>query len=155
MHKQHPVRPDSVSVLVVANRTCPCPALPAAVLAQIDGRGGSVLVLAPALNTRIRHWVSDIDSAVREAELRMVSIIAELRNHGLTVQGEVGDADPLVAIEDALIGFKADQIIISTWPAGRSNWLEKDLLRRAEERFTLPVTHVSSPYDAPVALAAA
>ena len=44
--------------------------------------------------------------------------------------------------------------MISTWPAGASNWLENDLPRRAAERFNLPVAHVVSAYDAPHATAA-
>ena len=36
----------------------------------------------------------------------------------------------------------ADEIIISTHPEGRSNWLERGVVERARERFTVPVTHV-------------
>jgi hypothetical protein len=46
------------------------------------------------------------------------------------------------AIEDALRTFGADEIIISTHPPGRSNWLEKEVIERARERFDLPITHV-------------
>ncbi|MDQ6750385.1 MAG: hypothetical protein M3Z33_06510 [Actinomycetota bacterium] len=45
--------------------------------------------------------------------------------------------------------------MISTWPAGTSNWLEKDLPNRAAERLGLPIHHVVSPYDLPVNRAAA
>lgn len=45
--------------------------------------------------------------------------------------------------------------MISTWPAGASNWVEKNLPRRAAERFGLTVNHVVSPYDVPVASSAA
>jgi len=54
----------------------------------------------------------------------------------------VGDADPLQAIEDALRAFGADEVIVSTHPPGRSNWLERDVIARARERFDLPITHV-------------
>jgi hypothetical protein len=57
-------------------------------------------------------------------------------------RGEVGDDDPLQAIEDALRTFGADAIIISTHPPGRSNWLEREVIVRARERFDLPITHV-------------
>jgi len=75
------------------------------VLERIGGRTAEVLVLAPALNSRLRHWVSDIDGAVRAAEARMHDTIHELRRHGVEVKGEVGDADPLAAIADALVSF--------------------------------------------------
>ena len=79
-------------LLLVANRTCPCPALPGQVLERVGDRGGEVLVLAPALNSRLRHWMSDSDGAMRDAEQRMSATIDALRHHGLNVRGEVGDA---------------------------------------------------------------
>ena len=45
-------------------------------------------------------------------------------------------------MEDALRLFGADEIIISTHPPGRSNWLEKGIVERARERFSVPITHV-------------
>ena len=57
-------------------------------------------------------------------------------------QGEVGDGDPLQAIEDALRTFGADEIVISTHPEGRSNWLERNVVGAARERFDVPITHV-------------
>ena len=51
-------------------------------------------------------------------------------------------AIPLQAVEDALRTFGADEIIISTHPEGRSNWLERDVVTKARERFTVPITHV-------------
>ena len=57
-------------------------------------------------------------------------------------RGEVGDGDPLQAIEDALRTFGADEIVISTHPEGRSNWLERGIVEKARERFAVPITHV-------------
>jgi GABA permease len=56
--------------------------------------------------------------------------------------GEVGDADPLRAMEDAIHIFPADEIVIGTHPEERSNWLAHDLVARACARFELPVAHV-------------
>ena len=60
----------------------------------------------------------------------------------MQARGEVGDGDPLQAIEDALRTFGADEIIISTHPEGRSNWLERGIVENARERFPVPITHV-------------
>jgi hypothetical protein len=57
-------------------------------------------------------------------------------------RGEVGDADPIQAMDDALRTFGADEIVISTHPPGRSNWLEKEVIGRARERYPVPITHV-------------
>jgi hypothetical protein len=65
---------------------------------------------------------------------------------GVRADGEIGDSDPLLAIEDALHSFTADEIVISTYPPGRSNWLERKLPARAE-RFGVPVVHLTSRYD--------
>ncbi len=69
-------------------------------------------------------------------------------------KGEVGDADPLQAIADSLRTFGADEIIISTHPPGRSNWLEKGVVSGAKQRFTVPITHVVVDLEAEAAQAA-
>ena len=61
---------------------------------------------------------------------------------GIEARGEIGDGDPLQAIEDALRTFAPDELVISTHPEGRSNWLERGVVAGARERFALPVTHV-------------
>ena len=61
---------------------------------------------------------------------------------GIEATGEVGDLDPLVAIEDAIRIFHPDEIVISTHPVGKSNWLERGVVSAARERFDLDVTHV-------------
>jgi len=132
------------TVLLVANRTCPCPGM----LEDVAGRasGGEVLVVAPALNSRLRHYVSDVDAAAAAAGERVGQAVQMLRAMGVAARGEVGDSDPLVAIEDALYAFPASEIVISTYPKGHSNWLERDLPRRVEERFGRPVVHLVSRF---------
>lgn len=105
-----------------------------------------MLVVAPALNSRVRHWVSDTDDAVAQARSRLVKAVEGLRKRGLDARGEVGDADPFNAINDALHGFEADEVIISTHPAGQSHWLERDLVGRAREAVHVPVAHMESAY---------
>jgi hypothetical protein len=134
-------------ILVVANRTCPCPALADAVAARAGDPPVEVLVVAPALNTRLRHWVSDTDPAIAAARERVDRAIANLSERGVAAEGVVGDSDPLLAIEDALAEFEATEIVLSTHPPGRSNWLEKNLPTRAADRFNLPITHLVSHYD--------
>ncbi|MGH3034496.1 MAG: hypothetical protein ACRDON_08050 [Gaiellaceae bacterium] len=101
-----------------------------------------MLVVSPALNSRLRRWFSDEDGARVKAQARLVSSLTTLADDGIVALGEIGDADPVQAIEDALCTFRADELIISTHPAGRSNWLERHVVRRAFECFRLPITHV-------------
>ena len=132
-------------ILVVANRTCPCPALTDEV-ARRAGNTIGVLIVAPALNTRLRHWVSDIDDAVARAHDRLEVALADLRGRGVSARGEIGDANPVLAIADALASSRASAIVIATHPPGRSNWLERGLIEKVRARFDLPVTHLVSAY---------
>ena len=141
-------------LIVVANRTCPCPGLITEIVQRTAARNGSVLVVAPALNSRLRHFLSDTDAALIAAHERLKLAVEGLRSAGIHANGEVGDADPLLAIEDAMTAFPADAIILSTWPEGASHWLERNLLDRARARFDVPIDHMISRYDAPVGVAA-
>jgi GABA permease len=71
-----------------------------------------------------------------------------MRAAGLDAGGEIGDGDPVQAIEDALRTFRPDELIVSTHPPGRSLWLERAVIERARERFDLPLTHVVVDLDA-------
>ena len=54
---------------------------------------------------------------------RLDASLSRLREAGVDAKGEVGDAEPLQAMEDALRCSALDEIIISTHPEGRSHWL--------------------------------
>ena len=60
-----------------------------------------VLVLAPALNSWLRRWVSDEDAARSRAQERVAAWLDRFERIGVHARGRVGDADPLQAIEDA------------------------------------------------------
>src|SRR4051812_13794794 len=100
-------QPRPAGILVVANRTCPCPTLLDEVARRVSDAPIEVLVVVPALNSRLRHWLSDIDDAVARAHDRLEVALADLRARGVSARGEVGDANPLVAIDDALAHFPA------------------------------------------------
>ncbi len=70
--------------------------------------------------------------------------LAALRAVGADADGEVADHDPLDAIGHALEHRHAEEIILSTLPAGLSRWVHLDLPHRIEHRFNLPVTTVES-----------
>ena len=127
-------------VLVIANRGCPCPTLVDAV--EDRAAGGHVHIVTPALNARLRHWVSDIDRALANAEQRLANVVETFRHTGLQVTAEVGDSDPLMAIADALAQFPADEIVLATRAPRDANWLERELAARARERFPLPVVQL-------------
>ena len=97
-----------------------------------------VLVVAPARNTWLRHWVSDEDSARRRAEGRAALLVARLRRTAAHVEGRIGDADPLLAIADALATFPADEVVIAAAPDASVGRVDA-LIARARDRFPVPV----------------
>jgi hypothetical protein len=129
-------------ILVVANETVGGQMLRSMILEKSLDVREEVLVVTPALNSPLRHWVSDDDGARAAAQQRLDQSLAQLSVAGVQARGEVGDGDPLQAMEDALRTFGADEIIISTHPEGRSNWLERGIVEKARERFAVPITHV-------------
>jgi hypothetical protein len=135
-------------ILVIANETVGGATLRDRIRERSEGVRAEVLVVAPALNTPVRHWASDEDGARAVADSRLQESLSLLRSGGVSARGEVGDAEPLQAIEDALRTFGADEIIISTHPEGRSQWLERGVVSAARERFAVPITHVVVDLDA-------
>jgi hypothetical protein len=129
-------------ILVVANETVGGQTLRSMILEKSVDVREEVLVVTPALNSPLRHWVSDEDQARAAAQQRLDASLAKLAEAGVQARGEVGDGDPLQAMEDALRTFGADEIIISTHPEGRSHWLERGVVEKARERFAVPITHV-------------
>ena len=129
-------------ILVVANETVGGDELLTILREKSSGVNEQVLVVCPALNSPVRTWASDEDGARLQAQERLNASLSRLRELGVDAKGEIGDAEPLQAMEDALRLFGADEIIISTHPEGRSHWLEKGIVEGARERFAVPITHV-------------
>ena len=139
---RHESAEDERHILVIANETVGGDELLAILRDKSAGVNERVLVVCPALNSPVRTWASDEDGARSAAQDRLDASLARLRRDGVQAQGEIGDGDPLQAIEDALRTFGADEIVISTHPEGRSNWLERNVVGAARERFDVPITHV-------------
>jgi hypothetical protein len=95
-----------------------------------------VLVIAPALNSWLRRWVSDEDRARRRADERASVWVERIGRDGGHAESRVGDADPLRAIADALVTFPADEIMVAGWPTATA----EALASRVRERFGLPTS---------------
>jgi GABA permease len=141
-HVEHVGGPDERRVLVVANETVAHEELLSAISTRALSTKTTFLVVCPALNTRVKTWTSDEDPARLAAKDRLEETLARLSSAGIDARGEVGDSDPLVAIEDAVHAFHPDEIVISTHAPGRSNWLERGVVDAARARFDVPVSHV-------------
>jgi GABA permease len=144
-----PSPPDEHRILVVANETVRGPELLDTVREHASGAKARILVVSPALNSPIRHWASDEDEARVHAQERLDESLASMRASGLRVDGEIGDGDPIQAIEDAIRTFRPDELILSTHPEGRSHWLERGVVDKARERFDISLTHVVVDLESP------
>ena len=129
-------------ILVVANETVGGEPLLQEIRRRSEGVDEHVFVVVPALNSPLRHWTSVEDGAREAAQKRLEDSLASLRASGVDARGEIGDSDPLQAIEDGIRTYAPDELIISTHPPERSHWLERGVVAGARERFALPVTHV-------------
>ena len=128
-------------ILLVAGDAADADSLPRTMQARARN-AALVLVVAPALNSRLRRWTSDEDGARAAAEARLHRCLARLREHGVRAEGVIGDADPLQAVADTLPTFPADELVIATGAERGARRLHRSVVERARARFGTPVLHV-------------
>ena len=133
--------------LVIANRTLASPPLLAELRTRQAGGEESVFhILVPATHAHgSTVWTEG--QALTQARAALERALEDLRSEGIDASGEVGDENPVLAVEDVLNRQAFDEIVVSTLPAGISKWLKRDLPRRLARRFGLPVTHVVAVAD--------
>lgn len=146
--------------LVVANRTLGGRELHEAVSDRLARGPATVTLLVPA--TPSPQLINDfnalscafpvdpsiaaaaVEDAQGEAQQRLDTELQRLRALGATVEGVLGDSDPLRAIEAVLAERAVDEIILSTLPSGISRWLSLDLPNRLRRRTDLPLTVITT-----------
>jgi hypothetical protein len=134
-------------VLVVANRTATTQALLSAVASRAASGEARFHIVVPATPQGLHRVVDPEISGRAEAQAQVEAALPKLSvAAGTRVTGEVGDADPIAAIHDALFARTFDEIIVSTLPRRVSRWLRLDLPSKARG-FGLPVTHVEAGAD--------
>ncbi len=78
-----------------------------------------MLLLAPALISASARLTGAVDEPLNQARARLSEALQHIANERV-VGGEVTDADPLEAVEDAFATFTPDEIIVATrWERGR------------------------------------
>jgi hypothetical protein len=138
------------SILVVGNETLDSPMLADALAQRMEQEPCRVHVVVPATPPR-DHAMWTEGRALVLAHERLDRILEALADADAVVTGEVGDASPLAAVDDALLHDRFDEIILSTWPPGVSRWIRQDLPHRLARHTDLPVHHVvAEPADAGV-----
>jgi len=108
------------------------------------GDGAEIRVVAPASDVSPLQWLASDEDEAREKAAKVASGAAEsVEPEAARTETEVGDTDPVQAIEDALRTFPADEVLVVTRPEDDASWLEQDSAQEARERFGVPVTRLT------------
>jgi hypothetical protein len=121
-------------VLVVANETVGARALIEALERRASESQHRFTVISPQGGKG--------PAAAETAQRRLDGALEELRAAGLDAVGQVMASDPLTSIRNALQYHPADEVIISTFPGGRSRWLRGDLVNSARRVSGRKVEHI-------------
>jgi hypothetical protein len=109
-----------------------------------DVEGAEVLVVAPAVNeSPVRFWMSDADEAIERAGETASETAGELRSEGAQARARTGEAEPLLALQDALTTFPADRVLVFVREGDAARYREDDVVGEAERRFGVPVTEIT------------
>ena len=132
--------------LVVANQTLKQPELKDRIRACIDAGPCDFFLLVPATRAHgpVRWTPADANALARR---RLDRALERFRELGAEVVGEVGDPSPVVAIGELLRRRSFDVLILSTLPAGPSQWLRGDVPARIQHLFNIPVELVTPELD--------
>jgi hypothetical protein len=131
------------NVLVVSSVADPPRELQAALGEDV----GAIHVVAPAVEQSRLQWLTNAeDDARAQAERTAEEVAAAAEGGAAQVEVEVGDSDPLLAVEDALRTFDADEIVVVTRTGKGASWLEENAAETIAERFPqLPVRTIELP----------
>jgi hypothetical protein len=139
---------EPAKVLVVAHQTAATPPLLDAVRERATQGPARFHLVVPQQPHGLDKVMDPADHGREEAERALADALPKLSTAaGEEVTGEVGDPEPLMAIQDAVNLGGYDEIIISTLPLGVSRWLRLDLISKTRA-LGLPVKHVLAPSHA-------
>ncbi len=84
------------------------------------------------------------EQATAQAQQRLDQLLTRLEELGAKAEGELGHANPLKAIDDALASRQFDEMILSTLPQPISRWLRMDLPHQVQRHCGLPVVTITA-----------
>lgn len=98
---------------------------------RLDGSGAEVLVVVPALTEPLEATTGAVDDRREDAQGEADALAAQLSAVGVLARGAVGADDPLLALEDALREFGADEVVLAA---------HESLLATARKHLAVPVS---------------
>ena len=120
--------------------------------AELTAAGGPDVqldVLAPVLSSRSHYWSSDLDRESDDARQRLEASLAWAAARGFRARGEVGDPDPLVAVEDELRAFGADEVFVVMHARDHMNWLAGRMIGHLSRELDVPIREFVAGDDRP------
>jgi hypothetical protein len=135
---------EPTRVLIVAHKTAATPALLEAVRERAAKGSCAFTLLVPNAVAGLAK-VMDPEDQPEDAARDVLALALPLLEQaaGGPVEGIVGDANPMDAIQDAVNLNGYDEIILSTLPARVSRWLRLDLPSKVNG-LGLPVTTITA-----------
>ena len=128
------VEPDGAprtgrKVLVISTVSRPAAALREAIGGEID----ELRVVVPVVRQSRLQWLANADDEAREdAEEAAAQLGRALPSK--ETESRAGDSDPVLAVEDALREFAADEVVVVTRPDEDASWLEAGKGREIAEK---------------------
>jgi hypothetical protein len=122
-----PRRGRKVLVITTVSRS-------AAVLREvIGGEIDELRVVVPVVRQSRLQWLTNADDEPREQAEELAAQVGRSLPSKET-ESTAGDSDPLVAVEDALREFEADEVVVITRPNEEASWLEEGKGREIAEK---------------------
>jgi hypothetical protein len=135
-------------VLIVAHKTAATPGLINAVRERAARGPAKFTLLVPRAAHGLHKVVDPEDQAADESKQTLDHALPLLSDAaGSDIEGLIGDADPMAAVQDAVNLHGFDEVIVSTLPVRLSRWLKLDLPSKVAG-LGLPVTTVTAAEDA-------
>jgi hypothetical protein len=129
-----------MKLLVLTSEPITADQLRDALPGDLDPAGAEVMVVAPALQeSGLRFWMSDADEAIAQADEVRREAVDKLGEGGVSASGDTGESDPSTAIQDALMTFEADRIVMFTHRGDDKGYREDVDSEEISDRFGLPV----------------
>ena len=97
---------------------------------QVPDDVTDIVVIVPALSSTTEALTGAVDDRRAEAEQTSLALTRSLSRDGRNVRGEVGADDPVLAVEDALRQFGADEVLVVG---------DESIAAQIDARVTVPV----------------
>jgi len=128
------IRQDLTHTLVIGNQTLSSPDLAERLLTRAAESPHRYTIIAPAT-----------EGVPQAAVTRgLAGLMAQLYENDVDATGQPLASDPFSAVKNAIEFYQVDDILISTLPGDKSQWLRDDLIGRVREFTDKPVSHHES-----------